>query len=68
MSIQLNVTGMTCGHCKNAVETALKNAPGVTAASVNLQEGKAIIEGEQLDLNALIAAVQEEGYTASLAR
>jgi copper chaperone len=64
MSIELNVTGMTCGHCKAAVEGALKQVSGVSAVAVNLEQGKAIVEGENLDSGLLIAAVIEEGYTA----
>ena len=64
MSIELNVTGMTCGHCKAAVEGALKQVSGVSAVAVNLEQGKAIVEGEHLDSGQLIAAVIEEGYAA----
>jgi len=30
------VTGMTCGHCVNAVSSELKEIPGVTDVSVDL--------------------------------
>jgi copper chaperone len=64
MNIELNVTGMTCGHCKAAVEGALKQISGVKVVVVNLEQGQAIIEGENLDVSQLIAAVVEEGYAA----
>jgi copper chaperone len=67
MSIELNVTGMTCGHCKAAVEGALQKLDGVKAVSVNLEQGRAVIEGDHLEPNALIAAVVEEGYRAQVA-
>jgi copper chaperone len=67
MSIELNVTGMTCGHCKAAVETALKNVEGVNLVQVDLASGKASVEGAHVNTNALIAAVLEEGYSAQLA-
>jgi copper chaperone len=66
MSIELNVTGMTCGHCKAAVEGALQKLDGVKAVSVNLEQGRAVIEGDHLEPNALIAAVVEEGYSAQI--
>jgi copper chaperone len=66
MSIELNVTGMTCGHCKAAVEGALKQISGVSAVAVNLEQGQALVEGEGLDANQLIAAVIEEGYSAQV--
>lgn len=33
------VQGMSCNHCKAAVEKALKNLPGVAAAEVDLAGG-----------------------------
>lgn len=61
----LNVEGMTCGHCKAAVERALASVEGVTDVTVDLAEARATVEGG--DLPALIAAVQDEGYAASAA-
>lgn len=60
---ELKVEGMTCNHCKASVEKALKNVAGVENAEVNLQEGKAKVYGNA-PLDQLVAAVQEEGYTA----
>jgi copper chaperone len=67
MSVELNVTGMSCGHCKAAVEGALRKVSGVKAVQVSLEQGKAQIEGDQVDVQALIAAVIEEGYDAKVA-
>ncbi len=68
MKIELNVSGMTCGHCKAAVESALKAVAGVSAVAVDLAGGKATVDGEGVQLEALVAAVAEEGYSASAAR
>ena len=65
MSTELNISGMTCGHCRVAVTNALKNVPGVENAQVDLQTGKAVVEGE-VDPQALLAAVTEEGYGAQI--
>ncbi len=59
----LEIKGMTCGHCKKAVEDALASVDGVQAVEVDLDAGRARVEGGELDR--LIAAVAEEGYTAS---
>jgi copper chaperone len=67
MNIELNVSGMTCGHCKAAVENALKKVDGVQGVQVNLEVGKAQVQGQGLNLEALVAAVTEEGYTARVA-
>lgn len=62
---ELTIQGMTCGHCKKAVENALTSVDGVTKVEVDLDTGSASVEGGSLD--AMIAAVAEEGYTASAA-
>ena len=67
MNIELNVAGMTCGHCKSAVESALKSVAGVSAVEVDLANGTAKVSGEGVQLEALVAAVAEEGYTAAVA-
>ena len=67
MSIKLNISGMTCGHCQTAVSNALKSVTGVQNAEVNLEQGTAVVNGENLDTNQLIAAVLDEGYTAQMA-
>ncbi|MDQ3398801.1 MAG: cation transporter [Deinococcota bacterium] len=61
---KLQVNGMTCNHCVTAVQRALEDVEGVEAATVDLEHGVAEVEGAA-DVNALIAAVQEEGYQAT---
>ncbi len=65
MSTELNISGMTCGHCQAAVTKALKGVPGVEHAQVDLKSGKATVEG-QVDPQLLLAAVTEEGYGAQV--
>jgi copper chaperone len=61
---ELRIDGMTCGHCVAAVKKALEKVPGVTAAHVELEAGRAQVEGDP-SLAALLAAVQDEGYQAA---
>jgi copper chaperone len=63
---KLEIQGMTCGHCQRAVKEALEGVSGVTQADVSLDEHRATVEGDA-DVQSLIAAVQEEGYQASVA-
>lgn len=65
--IELNITGMTCGHCQAGVTKALKSVPGVTDAQVDLQTGKAVVEGHAQPQQ-LVEAVVEEGYGAQVAQ
>lgn len=66
---RLKVSGMTCGHCVQSVEKALRNSPGVRNATVHLESGAAEVEYEESRVapEQLIAAVEEEGYSAALA-
>jgi len=65
--IELQVEGMTCGHCKAAVEKALAGVDGVErVVEVNLESGRAVVEGSAT-AESLIAAVTEEGYEARVA-
>ena len=68
MNIELTVSGMTCGHCKTAVEGALKRVSGVSKVEVDLAHGSAQVEGDGVNPDALIAAVQDEGYGAAVAQ
>ena len=65
-TIELAIEGMTCDHCVNAVTGALKEVPGVKAAKVDLDSKSASVEGDQVEVAALIAAVEEEGYEAAV--
>jgi copper chaperone len=64
MTVRLKIEGMTCNHCVEAVRRALAAVPGVTRVlEVERENGTASVEGEA-PVADLIAAVEEEGYTA----
>ncbi|MFB1489772.1 MULTISPECIES: heavy-metal-associated domain-containing protein [unclassified Thiocapsa] len=63
----LSIIGMSCGHCVRAVTSALESVAGVESVVVDLEPGRARVEG-QADVAALIAAVVAEGYGAEPAR
>ena len=56
--LELVISGMTCGHCVAAVTRALAGCRGVAAVQVDLAAGRAVVAGEKLDVNELIAAVR----------
>ncbi len=58
------VSGMTCGHCKAAVESAIKATEGVQAAQVDLKAGNATVGGTFADA-AIIESIKEAGYEAT---
>ena len=56
------VTGMTCGHCRNAVMEEVLQVPGVRAVDVDLDLKQLTVAGETFDDAAIKAAVDEAGY------
>jgi copper chaperone len=65
MAIQrtYTVTGMTCSHCVNSVDTEIRQLPGVTDVQVDLASGVVTVTSDApLDETAVAAAVDEAGY------
>lgn len=57
------VSGMTCGHCVNAVTSELSQLDGVTDVKVDLATGAVTVTSDApLDDTAVAAAVDEAGY------
>ncbi len=59
----ISVKGMMCGHCENAVKTALTELDGVADASADFHSGNVLVwlSGE-VDDKALKAAIVAAGY------
>lgn len=65
--ITIRIEGMSCGHCEAGVKKALEAVAGVEKViEVSKDKQQAVVEGTA-DLQALLQAVQDEGYTASAA-
>ncbi|KAB2951830.1 heavy-metal-associated domain-containing protein [Heliorestis acidaminivorans] len=62
--LTLTVEGMSCDHCKSAVEKALIKIEAVESASVNLEEKQVTIryDGTKANPEQLIEVIEEEGY------
>jgi P-type Cu+ transporter len=62
----LSVGGMHCASCVGRVEKALRGAPGVREASVNLASGRAFVAlaGDPPDVEAITGAVRAAGFEA----
>lgn len=55
------VTGMSCGHCKAAVEQEVRAIEGVTAVEATPATGVVVVTGDFTD-EQVTAAVDEAGY------
>ena len=64
--VVIQVEGMSCNHCKMAVENALRGLPGVDSAAVDLKKKTAsvVYDEARCGVPAMKAALEEEGYSA----
>ncbi len=60
----LKVEGMSCNHCRAAVERALKNLPGVSSAAVDLSAGSVRVTYDPGEVNRekIARAIDQAGY------
>ena len=63
-TLQLNITGMTCGGCVNSVQKVLAALPGVQRVEVTLSPGQArvVVDPARIDRAALVQAVVDAGF------
>lgn len=61
--MKLTITGMSCNHCKAAVEGAIQQAGG--NATVDLAAGTAEVQG--LSADQAVAAIRAAGYDVAAA-
>lgn len=68
-TLDLSITGMTCGSCVRHVTEALHRVDGVGAAQVELQGGRATVAYDPASATAaqMVQAVEEAGYQATVA-
>ena len=57
-----SVEGMTCGHCRAAITAEIGKLSGVGAVDVDLDAGRVSVTGENLDGDAIRAAIAAAGY------
>jgi len=65
MEIAYTVAGMSCGHCKAAVEGEVGRVPGVEFVEADLNTKLVLVRGAGLEDGALRAAIDEAGYEAA---
>ncbi|MHA0916886.1 copper-exporting P-type ATPase CopA [Kosakonia cowanii] len=62
-TIELNLDGLSCGHCVKRVKESLEKRPDVEAADVTIEHAQ--VTGSA-SAEALIATIEEAGYGASV--
>lgn len=66
---EFQVTGMTCGHCEQAVSQEVGQIAGVAAVEVSAATGRLLVTtdvtaGDVVTDEQVLAAVDDAGYTA----
>jgi len=67
MKTTLKITGMSCGNCVRHVMEAIESVPGVSQVQVDLESGTATLNAGEAPVEAIISAIEEEGYEAEVA-
>ena len=62
-----DVPGISCGHCKSAIEGALDGLDGVDIATVDVDARTVLVEGSATD-QAISAAIDDAGYEVAAIR
>ncbi|WP_338786087.1 copper chaperone CopZ [Metabacillus sp. FJAT-53654] len=62
--VTLTVSGMSCGHCVNAIEGNVGKLNGVSDVKVHLSEGKVDVafDSAVISLAAIKETIDDQGY------
>jgi len=68
--VELAIDTLTCSHCAQTVEEALRSVPGVNAVTVNRASGVAFVDHDpsEASVGALYAALKVAGYRTGSAK
>ena len=64
-TLEVQVEGMTCQHCVQAVRTSIDALGGIDQISIDLATGNVQLEGASIDQAAVEQAVHDAGYSLS---
>ena len=65
-TVDLDIKGMSCGHCVKAVQGALAAVPGVAVKDVRIGHATVEVDGGATASEALVSAVDDAGYEATV--
>lgn len=60
--VRVEIDGMSCGHCVNGVEQALKGMSGVQVEQVSIGSAVIAYDPGVVEAEAIKEAIAEEGY------
>jgi copper chaperone len=65
-ALSLQIEGMSCGHCLNAVNRALSALPGVTLQSIQIGRASLHYDESVISSERIRDAVSDAGYRATV--
>ena len=66
--ITLHVEGMTCNNCVNSVSNIILEVTNVEHVDVSLGTGKAIIKGNNVNIDEVVEAITCSGYSVEVVK
>jgi len=61
-TVVYDVPGVSCEHCRHAIESEVSQVAGVERVTVDLDAKTVTVSAEPLDDEAIVAAIDEAGY------
>ncbi len=62
--LQLNISGMSCGHCVQSVRKALTSLPGVEIKNVEVGRAEVDYDPAQVQPAQIVSAIDRQGFQA----
>jgi copper chaperone CopZ len=62
MQTTLSISGMSCGHCVQAVREALASVPGVTVEQVRIGAATLSYDPAAVAIDDVVRAIEDAGY------
>jgi copper chaperone CopZ len=63
-TLDLEIEGMSCGHCVASVAQALRELRGVEVKNVSIGSAQVSYEADKVSPEDIVLAVEDAGYTA----
>ena len=65
MNVVFTVPEISCGHCKDTIESTLNNVESIESVSVDIEKKSVeVISSSDLDMMNVSQLLDEQGYTA----
>lgn len=61
-AMSVPIEGMHCQNCVNAVTKKLQAISGVESVQVSLDKGEAVLQGEGIDADEVVNAIEDLGF------